>query len=96
MTGKHNAMKKRPVDAEADAPLTDDEFARGRAALLARRAREASGLSQSAFAQRFGIPEGTLKDWEQGRRAPDQAAQSYLRVITEMPDAIAKVLNSAA
>ena len=58
-----------------------------------RRARAATGLSQNAFAARFGIPAGSLRDWEQGRRAPDAAAQSYLRVIALMPDAVADALR---
>jgi putative transcriptional regulator len=37
-----------------------------------------------------------LRDWEQGRRAPDAAAQSYLRVIAFMPDEVAKALHNAA
>ncbi len=96
MSAKHDATMKPGVEPEADAPLTDDEFGRGLGAVLARRARDATGLSQNAFAARFGIPAGSLRDWEQGRRAPDAAAQSYLRVIARMPDAVAKALHDAA
>lgn len=32
-----------------------------------RQAREKSGLTQSAFAQRIKTPVATLRDWEQGR-----------------------------
>ena len=31
-------------------------------------------LSQSAFAKRYGLPLGTVRDWEQQRRSPDRAA----------------------
>lgn len=96
MIAKRNAITTPPVEPDADAPLTDDEFARGHGAMLARRARAATGLSQNAFASRFGIPAGSLRDWEQGRRAPDSATQSYLRVIAKMPDAVAKALHDAA
>ena len=58
--------------------------------------RHAPSLSQNAFAARFGIPVGSLRDWEQGRRAPDAAAQSYLRVIARMPEAVARALHDAA
>lgn len=96
MSAKRDATKKPPVEPDADAPLTDEEFERGHGAMLARRARAATGLSQNAFAARFGIPAGSLRDWEHGRRAPDAAARSYLRVIARMPDAVAKALHDAA
>lgn len=96
MSAKREGTKKRRAEPDAGAPLTDDEFARGHGAMLARRTRAATGLSQTAFAARFGIPVGSLRDWEQGRRAPDAAAQSYLRVIARMPDAVARALRDAA
>ena len=96
MTAKRNATRKRPVEPDVDAPLTDAEFERGLAAMLARRAREATGLSQTAFAARYGIPAASLRDWEHGRRVPDAATRSYLRVIARMPDAVAKALHDAA
>src|SRR3984893_6639396 len=46
----------------------------------ARIIRRALGLSQEDFAARYHIPLGTLRDWEQGRAEPDQAARAYLRV----------------
>ena len=48
---------------------------------FAKRIRWQLGLSQAAFAKTFRIPAGTLRDWEQHRREPDQAAQAYLEVI---------------
>lgn len=95
MTARQTATTKRRAEPDMDAPLSDEEFERGLGAMLARRARAATGLSQTVFAKRFGIPAATLRDWEQGRRAPDQATQSYLRVIAKMPDAVAKVLKAA-
>ena len=90
-------MTAKPANTiDPDRPFTDDEFDCGLGAALARRARRATGLTQTAFAERYGIPTASLRDWEQGRRAPDSAAQSYLRVITAMPEAIAKALNQAA
>jgi putative transcriptional regulator len=58
--------------------------------------RHALGLSQEEFATRFRIPVGTLRDWEQGRVAPDQAARVYLTVIARIPDAVSKALDAAA
>jgi putative transcriptional regulator len=57
--------------------------------------RRALGLSQEGFAARYRIPIGTLRDWEQGRVEPDQAARAYLTVIARAPEAVRKALNSA-
>jgi len=96
MTGKKSVITTPAVEPDVDAPLSDDEFQRGQTAMLARRARTKTGLSQQAFAERYGIPAASLRDWEQGRRKPDTATQSYLRVITKMPDVVAKALHDAA
>jgi DNA-binding transcriptional regulator YiaG len=50
--------------------------------------------SQVQFAHDFGIPIRTLEKWEQGSRKPDHAVQSYLKVIAEMPDAVAAVIHA--
>ena len=57
--------------------------------------RRATGLSQAAFAQTFGIPLGTLRDWEQGRSRPEGVARAYLVVIREMPAEVRRALQAA-
>ena len=57
--------------------------------------RRALGLSQEAFAERYRIPVGTLRDWEQGRSVPDQATRAYLIVIAKHPDVVAEALAAA-
>jgi putative transcriptional regulator len=52
--------------------------------------RRAIGLTQEEFANRYAIPIGTLRDWEQGRTEPDQAAQAYLNLIARDPAAAAR------
>ena len=47
--------------------------------------RERLKLTQEAFAERFEIPLGTLRDWEQGVCYPDMAARTLLRVIEQGP-----------
>jgi putative transcriptional regulator len=54
--------------------------------------RRALGLTQEEFAGRFQIPLGTLRDWEQGKTQPDQAARAYLRVIGRNPKAVVEAL----
>ena len=54
--------------------------------------REKMGLSQSSFANNFGLSVYALRNWEQGKRQPDPAARAYLKVIEKVPDIVAKVL----
>jgi putative transcriptional regulator len=60
----------------------------------AKAIRQSLGMSQQQFAHSYEIPLGTLRDWEQGRAEPDQAAQSYLKAIAHDPKAIRKALKS--
>ncbi|MFC7333727.1 helix-turn-helix domain-containing protein [Rhodocista pekingensis] len=78
-----------------DLPLSPATLADLRHPPLARRARLRAGLGQQAFAETYGIPLGTLRDWEQGRSAPDTAAASYLRAIANDPPAVAAAYAKA-
>ena len=55
--------------------------------------RRALRLSQQEFAERYCIPIGTLRDWEQGRKEPDAAAKAYLHVIASEPEMVRKALS---
>ena len=50
------------------------------------------GLSQAAFAARYGLNLRTLQDWEQGRVQPDSPARAYLLVILHEPRAVERAL----
>jgi putative transcriptional regulator len=50
-------------------------------------------LTQEQFAARFGLPLGTVRDWEQGAHRPDRAAQVLLTVIARDPDAVVRALR---
>jgi putative transcriptional regulator len=54
--------------------------------------RQKTGLSQDAFARKFGFTVAAVRDWEQGRRQPEQAARVLLRVIAHNPDAVIAAL----
>ena len=54
--------------------------------------RDKMGLSQSSFANKFGLSVYALRNWEQGKRQPDPAARAYLKVIERVPDIVIKVL----
>jgi len=53
------------------------------------------GLSQPAFASRFGFSVRAVRDWEQGRRQPDPAARTLLVVIEHNPEAVTQALDAA-
>jgi putative transcriptional regulator len=61
-----------------------------------KKLRDRLGLTQEAFALRYGIPVGTLRDWEQGRKRLDAPARAYLLVIEKNPQAVAEMLGPAA
>lgn len=53
------------------------------------------GLSQEAFALRFGFSVKNIRNWEQGIRQPEGSARAYLLVIDRAPKAVERALNAA-
>lgn len=58
-----------------------------------RAIRQQLHMSQQRFAETYRIPLPTLKNWEQGRRAPDAPAAAYLHAISRQPKAIKEALQ---
>lgn len=56
--------------------------------------RKRAGLSQNAFAAKFGIAPATLKDWEQRRREPEGPARTLLLIIDREPEAVTRALRA--
>ena len=81
------ARAERDPDNPPRSPAQLKNFHRGS---LARQVRHKLGLSQDAFARRYGIPVATLRAWEQNRQQPDQATRSYLEVIAKIPEAVGR------
>ena len=54
--------------------------------------RSRLGLTQAAFAARFGFDLRAVENWEQGRRQPERPARAFLRVIEREPDAVLRAL----
>lgn len=50
--------------------------------------RTQTGLTQQAFAARFGMSLGTLRHWERGDRQPQGPARVLLQVIAANPEAV--------
>ena len=59
-----------------------------------RATRLRLGLSQAAFAAKFGFQAATLRNWEQGRTRPDGPARVLLAVIAKHPEAVEDALAS--
>lgn len=54
------------------------------------------GLSQAAFAAKFGFQTATLRNWEQGRTQPAGPARVLLAVIAKHPEAVEDALRQAS
>jgi len=87
---RHDAASSDP-DAQPITPAGERRMTRTPQAAVIRRAL---GLSQEAFSEQFRIPLGTLRDWEQRRKAPDAAARAYLIVIARNPKAVRLALRA--
>jgi putative transcriptional regulator len=61
-----------------------------------RAIRKKLSLSQEAFANRFGFSPAAVRDWEQQRRQPEQAARVLLLVISVNPEAVDRALEVGA
>jgi putative transcriptional regulator len=54
--------------------------------------RKRLGLTQVAFARRYGFELSSIRNWEQGRRQPEGPARLLLLVIDKEPDAVQRAL----
>jgi len=75
-------------------PLSDADMDRMKPTPRLKIIRRALGLTQEEFAARYEIPLGTLRDWEQGAKKPDQAARAYLRAIAGDPAGVQRALHA--
>ncbi|MGD1955555.1 MAG: helix-turn-helix domain-containing protein [Sphingomonadales bacterium] len=87
-----------PIPADPDDPDEFDVPAEiVRIGLIARDFRllrkQTLKLSQEAFARRYSIPVGTLRDWEQGRSMPSETMLAFMELILDDPEKTAAVLD---
>lgn len=85
------ALPADPTDAE-DFDVTIEALDRAQRARLIRKTRTGLGLTQAEFANRFRVPVGTLRDWEQARATAPDFAIAYVRVIGLHPDMVAEAV----
>lgn len=57
-----------------------------------RDLRRRASLTQMQFAAKLGVPVETIRNWEQGKRAPRGPARALLAVIAHAPDAVFEAL----
>ncbi len=86
------AADGRPMTARAQSG-TQAANARFLDAAYARNVRRETGLTQTAFAARIGVPVETVRNWEQGKRSPRGPARALLKVIEQAPEAAFAVLG---
>lgn len=85
------AIPADPSDPE-DFDVTEEALEAAYRSRTIRMARTQLGLSQVEFAERFRVPVGTLRDWEQARVTPPEFAVAYAKVIAKHPDMVAEAL----
>jgi putative transcriptional regulator len=90
------AQVRAAANADPDArPMTAAQLCKADRVPRVKTLRRALGFTQEEFAVRYQIPIGTLRDWEQGRTAPDQPARAYLKVIASDPERVHRILSKA-
>lgn len=81
---------ERGIAAEVS-PITAEETQ----ADYARYVRAATRLTQAEFAARIGVPVDTVRNWEQGKRAPRGPARALLKLVEHAPDLVFAALKPA-
>jgi putative transcriptional regulator len=56
--------------------------------------RSRTGLDQTSFAQRFGVPLEELIDWATWGRVPNRAIWTYLKVIERAPELVGRTAEA--
>jgi putative transcriptional regulator len=107
----HKGRREEPLAGRPVRPMSDEEAEKAarsdrdnlphslgkmRRVPRVKTLRRALDLTQEEFSSCYGIPLGTLRDWEQGRSEPDQPARAYLAVIAADPKNVARAFSKSA
>lgn len=88
-----SAFEKIAAGLEDAIAYAGGDGARGREATVDVKAiREASRMTQAAFAETFRLKLGAVRDWEQGRRRPDTGSVTLLKMIAADPGAVRRII----
>jgi len=92
MPGLAHAM---PEPATPAGSSTTPDVASGETPALpaVRDLRRRAQLTQLEFAARLGVPVETIRNWEQGKRAPRGPARALLAVIAHSPETVFAALS---
>ena len=83
------AMPELALATPAASSATPDVASGETPALPAvRDLRRRAQLTQLEFAARLGVPVETIRNWEQGKRAPRGPARALLAVIAHSPETV--------
>jgi putative transcriptional regulator len=93
--GERLLRSVRQAQAYARGDVTDGFVVRVPVVVDVKKIRTKIGLSQEAFALRYGFSPGAVRDWEQRRRQPEAAARVLLLVIAHNPEAVKRALEAA-
>jgi putative transcriptional regulator len=89
MLGLAPAMPELAVAMPAASPTAPDVTSGETPPLPAvRDLRRRAQLTQLEFAARLGVPVETIRNWEQGKRAPRGPARALLAVIAHSPETV--------
>ena len=75
-------------------PLAPEMDAGAAAPPGVRDLRRRAQLTQIEFAARLGVPVETIRNWEQGKRAPRGPARALLAVIAHSPETVFAALST--
>lgn len=79
-----------------DSDASGVSVAAAKRALMGRRVRELRdrlGLSQKEFAETFGIPINSIRQYEIGRYMPPPAVRAYIKLIEAEPDMVRGIIS---
>ena len=85
------AIPADPNDDE-DFDVTFADLERARIGRRFRMVRHKLGLTQQQFAQTYGIPVHSLRQYEMARYMPPPATRAYLKVIEAEPEVVKRVM----
>ncbi len=84
------ARASEDPDAPPSSPADLQKFQRS---VNVKELRLQLAMTQEQFAGTFHLSLATLRDWEQARSQPDQAARTLLKVIAHDPDLVREALE---
>jgi len=86
---------KLPDDFEDNPDWSEIELEPLDHAAMLRVARARLGMSQPATAKMLGVPVASIRNWEQRRTSPDDAAKTLIRLLHDHPEDLRAWLTAA-